>query len=87
MATVVGPAEAAYVRAVFVDENRLTCTTPDFSTMFVETWTPGSMQEVEITVSELDGSFRARSSLRFRYYRRPEVTELWPESGYSAIAT
>lgn len=76
MATHPGVASVAYADAVYVDEAHLTCTSPDYSMLFEETWASGSMEEVEITVSEVDGTFRARSSLRYRYYKRPEVTEL-----------
>jgi len=37
---------------------------------------------VYLSVSELDGSFRKRSQLRFRYYSRPEIKGLWPNEGY-----
>lgn len=87
MATQPGVAKVAYADAVHVDDTHLNCSSPDFSMHFEETWAPGSMQEVEITVSEVDGTFRARSSLRYRYYRRPEVNELWPASGFAAIET
>ena len=87
MATAPGEAKMAYTGAVYVDEAHLNCTSPDFSHLFEETWVPGSLQEVEITVSEVDGTFRARSSLRYRYYRRPEIIGLWPDSGYAAVAT
>jgi hypothetical protein len=48
MATVVGLADVAYADAVYVDEEHLNCTTPDFSSLFQETWSESSMQEVEI---------------------------------------
>lgn len=37
------------------------------------------MQEVWLSISELDGTFRDRSALYFRYFRRPEISELWPD--------
>jgi len=65
----------------------LSCLTPDFSAHFSPTWSEASVQEVYLSVSELDGAFRQRSELRFRYFRRPEIAELWPNEGYATRAT
>lgn len=45
------------------------------------------MQEVWLSISELDGTFRDRSSLYFRYFRRPEISALWPDQGFATRAT
>jgi len=73
--------------ASMLDEQRLGCETPDFSAHFSPQPPASSVQEVYLSVSELDGTFRRRSELRFRYVARPEVLELAPSRGFATRVT
>jgi hypothetical protein len=42
---------------------------------------------VHLSLSELDGTFRVRSELRFRYFARPEILELVPSKGFASRVT
>jgi len=77
----------AYSSAVLVDETHMSCVTPDFSAHFTAATSQAAVQEVYLSVSELDGTFRTRSELRFRYFQRPAVTALTPTQGFATRAT
>jgi hypothetical protein len=77
----------AYSPALPIDEAHLRCVTPDFTAHFAAATSKAALQEVYLSVSELDGSFRTRSELRFRFLLRPQITELTPQQGYASRAT
>lgn len=83
-----GPAPAiAYAPATLIDEGRLGCVAPDFSAAFTPAPSSSTVQEVHLSVAELDGTFRVRSELRFRYFARPEIHELSPSKGFATRLT
>ena len=76
-----------YSPAHLIDEQHLGCVTPDFTAHFSPGPAASTIQEVYVSVSELDGTFRQRSELRFRYFARPEILELSPGRGFATRVT
>lgn len=68
----------AYSDAFYVDEHHLRCTSPPYPGTFTAVLANASFTEAYVVVSEYDGQFRGVSEMRYKYYKRPEIKEIYP---------